>query len=143
MTILMRKLQILRHTNRDWLLTLLTAVLTLIKKVPIHPLARSLCNTESIVGQLYPATILARLVTLELATRNTQLALIAARTPMLNPSINSSVGNRDGERSFLATRSVCSLLRSQQAQQELVTAGIGWRSISSTVGRGATSHPET
>jgi hypothetical protein len=37
--------------------------------VPIHPLARSLCNIESIVGQLYPATILARLVTLELATR--------------------------------------------------------------------------
>ena len=34
--------------------------------VPIHPLARSLCNVESIIGQLYPATILARLVTLEL-----------------------------------------------------------------------------
>ncbi len=34
--------------------------------VPIHPLARSLCNIESIIGQLYPATILARLVTLEL-----------------------------------------------------------------------------
>jgi Ion channel len=34
--------------------------------VPVHPLARSLCNVESIVGQLYPATILARLVTLEL-----------------------------------------------------------------------------
>jgi Ion channel len=37
--------------------------------VPMHPLARSLCNIESIVGQLYPATILARLVTLELETR--------------------------------------------------------------------------
>ena len=34
--------------------------------VPVHPLARSLCNVESIIGQLYPATILARLVTLEL-----------------------------------------------------------------------------
>jgi hypothetical protein len=34
--------------------------------VPMHPLARSLCNIESIIGQLYPATILARLVTLEL-----------------------------------------------------------------------------
>jgi hypothetical protein len=34
--------------------------------VPIHPLARSLCNMEAIVGQLYPATLLARLVTLEL-----------------------------------------------------------------------------
>jgi hypothetical protein len=34
--------------------------------VPVHPLARSLCNIESIIGQLYPATLLARLVTLEL-----------------------------------------------------------------------------
>jgi hypothetical protein len=34
--------------------------------VPMHPVARSLCNVESIIGQLYPATILARLVTLEL-----------------------------------------------------------------------------
>ena len=34
--------------------------------VPAHPLARSLCNLECIIGQLYPATILARLVTLEL-----------------------------------------------------------------------------
>jgi len=34
--------------------------------VPVHPLARSLCNVESIIGQLYPATILARLVTLGL-----------------------------------------------------------------------------
>jgi hypothetical protein len=36
---------------------------------PVHPLARSLCNLESIVGQLYPATLLARLVTLELTHR--------------------------------------------------------------------------
>lgn len=35
--------------------------------VPVHPIARSLCNVESIVGQLYPATLLARLVTLELS----------------------------------------------------------------------------
>jgi hypothetical protein len=34
--------------------------------VPVHPLARSLCNLESVIGQLYPATLLARLVTLEL-----------------------------------------------------------------------------
>jgi len=34
--------------------------------VPVHPLARSLCNIESVIGQLYPATLLARLVTLEL-----------------------------------------------------------------------------
>ena len=36
---------------------------------PVHPIARSLCNLESIFGQLYPATLLARLVTLELAGR--------------------------------------------------------------------------
>jgi Ion channel len=27
--------------------------------VPLHPLARSLCNIEGIIGQLYPATLLA------------------------------------------------------------------------------------
>ncbi len=37
--------------------------------VPVHPIARSLCNIETIIGQLYPATLLARLVTLELAHR--------------------------------------------------------------------------
>jgi hypothetical protein len=36
---------------------------------PVHPIARSLCNLESIFGQLYPATLLARLVTLEIAHR--------------------------------------------------------------------------
>lgn len=34
--------------------------------VPVHPIARSLCNLESIIGQLYPAILLARLVTLEI-----------------------------------------------------------------------------
>jgi hypothetical protein len=34
---------------------------------PVHPLARSLCNLEAIFGQLYPATLVARLVTLQLA----------------------------------------------------------------------------
>jgi hypothetical protein len=34
--------------------------------VAVHPLARSLCNLEAIIGQLYPATLLARLVTLQL-----------------------------------------------------------------------------
>jgi hypothetical protein len=37
--------------------------------VPVHPIARSLCNLESIIGQLYPATLLARLVSLEVAGR--------------------------------------------------------------------------
>jgi hypothetical protein len=37
--------------------------------VPVDPFARSLANMESIIGQLYPATLLARLVTLELESR--------------------------------------------------------------------------
>lgn len=37
--------------------------------VPVHPLVRGLANIESIIGQLYPATLLARLVTLEIENR--------------------------------------------------------------------------
>lgn len=37
---------------------------------PVHPIVRSLCNVETIIGQLYPATLLARLVTLELEHRH-------------------------------------------------------------------------
>ena len=37
---------------------------------PVHPIARAVCNVEAIVGQLYPATLLARLVTLEMAHRS-------------------------------------------------------------------------
>ncbi len=37
--------------------------------VPVHPFARSLTNLEAVIGQLYPATLLARLVTLELEQR--------------------------------------------------------------------------
>lgn len=36
---------------------------------PLHPVARSLCNFETILGQLYPATLLARLVSLEIEGR--------------------------------------------------------------------------
>ena len=36
---------------------------------PLHPVARSLCNLEAVIGQLYPATLLARLVTLEMTHR--------------------------------------------------------------------------
>jgi hypothetical protein len=32
--------------------------------VPLHPIVRSLCNLEAVIGQLFPATLLARLVTL-------------------------------------------------------------------------------
>ncbi len=34
--------------------------------LPVHPFARSLANFESIIGQLFPATLLARIVTLHL-----------------------------------------------------------------------------
>lgn len=37
--------------------------------VPLHPFARGLANVEAIIGQLYPATLLARLVTLEIEGR--------------------------------------------------------------------------
>ena len=37
--------------------------------LPVHPFARCLANLEAIIGQLYPATLLARIVTLELAHR--------------------------------------------------------------------------
>jgi len=37
--------------------------------VPVHPYARSLANIEAVIGELYPATLLARLVTLELKGR--------------------------------------------------------------------------
>jgi hypothetical protein len=39
--------------------------------VPLHPVARGLANIEAIIGQLYPATLLARLVTLEIESRRT------------------------------------------------------------------------
>ena len=37
--------------------------------VPLHPVARSLATLESVIGQLFPATLLARLVALELQGR--------------------------------------------------------------------------
>lgn len=37
---------------------------------PVHPFARSLTNVEAVIGQLYPATLLARLVSLEVGSRS-------------------------------------------------------------------------
>jgi hypothetical protein len=37
--------------------------------VPVHPVARSLSSLEAVIGQLFPATLLARLVTLEIQGR--------------------------------------------------------------------------
>jgi len=39
---------------------------------PIHPLARSLVMMEALIGQLYPAILLARLVSLEIETRRSK-----------------------------------------------------------------------
>jgi hypothetical protein len=36
---------------------------------PLHPVDRSLCNLVTIIGQLYPATLLARLVSLQIEGR--------------------------------------------------------------------------
>jgi hypothetical protein len=33
---------------------------------PLHPIVRTLANLEAVMGQLFPATLLARLITLEL-----------------------------------------------------------------------------
>jgi hypothetical protein len=37
--------------------------------LPVHPLTRNIANLEAIIGQLYPATLLARLVSLEIVHR--------------------------------------------------------------------------
>jgi ion channel len=37
--------------------------------LPIHPLVRSLSSLEAVIGQLFPATLLARIVTLEMQAR--------------------------------------------------------------------------
>jgi len=37
--------------------------------IPMHPFARSAANLEGLTGQLFPATLLARIVTLEIETR--------------------------------------------------------------------------
>jgi len=37
--------------------------------VPLHPVARSVASLEAVIGQLFPATLLARLVSLELLGR--------------------------------------------------------------------------
>jgi hypothetical protein len=39
---------------------------------PVHPLVRSLANLEAVIGQLFPATLLARLVTLHAAGETTR-----------------------------------------------------------------------
>lgn len=38
--------------------------------VPVDPLVRSLCNLEAVIGQLFPATVLARLVSDQVSSRS-------------------------------------------------------------------------
>jgi voltage-gated potassium channel Kch len=40
--------------------------------VPIHPVARSLAMVEALTGQLYPAILIARLVSMEIASKDRQ-----------------------------------------------------------------------
>lgn len=40
--------------------------------VPLDPFARSLANVESVIGQLFPTTLLARLITLEIHARQSE-----------------------------------------------------------------------
>ena len=42
--------------------------------VPVHPIARTLCIVETVIGQLYPATLLARIVTFEMRRAATENA---------------------------------------------------------------------
>jgi hypothetical protein len=41
---------------------------------PVHPLARSLANFEALIGQLYPAILIARLVSMEFESSNRKKA---------------------------------------------------------------------
>jgi hypothetical protein len=70
--------------------------------VPVHPLARSLANLEAVIGQLFPATLLARIVALHLehsrrASDSDQPASIAASAG-LSASLPSSSTQRTGRR---------------------------------------------
>ena len=47
--------------------------------VPTHPLTRGLTNLETVVGQLFPATLIARMVTLELTSRHGAAGVDPAR----------------------------------------------------------------
>jgi hypothetical protein len=58
--------------------------------VPVHPLARSLANFESVFGQLFPATFLSRLVALHLA--DSSRAALSAAEALPSASGDAHVG---------------------------------------------------
>ncbi|HMK89295.1 MAG TPA: potassium channel family protein [Methylocystis sp.] len=51
---------------------------------PVHPFARSLCNIESIIGQLFPAILIARLVTLQLSDAHSTAPRKISAAPRLH-----------------------------------------------------------
>ena len=57
--------------------------------LPTHPLARSLSTLEAVIGHLYPATLLARIVALELQSRRSDENVTTAAT---NNSQGSPLG---------------------------------------------------
>ena len=50
--------------------------------VPLHPVVRGIANVEAIVGQLYPAALLARLRYVSLLTENSSVIQLCADTLM-------------------------------------------------------------
>jgi hypothetical protein len=61
--------------------------------VAVHPIARSLCNIEGIIGQLFPAILLARLVTLELSqSSHNEKSVTGLPTTVGEPATNSAAG---------------------------------------------------
>jgi hypothetical protein len=63
------------QTRAAWFLYFSVVTLTTVgfgDIAPVHPVARSLVMAEALVGQLYPAILLARIVTLQMETRRSQ-----------------------------------------------------------------------
>jgi len=64
---------------------------------PVHPIARSLANFESVFGQLFPATLLARLVAIQLAHDDTP-AHATLRPPGMAGADNPAPASRHAGR---------------------------------------------
>jgi hypothetical protein len=85
----------------------------------MRPIARSLCNLESIFGQLYPAMLPARVVTLELAGLGMIIADQRLRTHRQStPCLHGTFA-----KSRLGTKIVCFF----RARPEVVGKQSEWR----------------
>lgn len=58
--------------------------------IPLHPYARGLANLEALIGQLYPATLLARLVSLGITGRQSEITNSDAACGIEGPQSGSS-----------------------------------------------------